>query len=189
MPENKYYNDKRTAKSRVRWIAQTGIFLALLVVAQLVTRPFGNSILTGSVNNMLFVLAVMFCGLSSAAVLGVISPIIAFLMGMAPFLPFVPVIIVGNLALVALWYLIALRKGSGSLPLNIAALVISAVVKFLILYFGIVRFVVPLVLGLAEPQASVVSAAFSWPQLVTATIGGVLALLLFRALSKALPKR
>jgi len=175
--------------TRAVWIAQTGIFLALLIVAQLVTRPFGNSFLTGSLNNMLFILTVMVCGLSSAMILSVISPIIAFLMGMAPFLPFVPVIIAGNIVLVVLWYFIALRDADSGKARKVIALIVAAVVKFTILYFGIVHLVVPLVLGLGEPQASVVSAAFSWPQIITASIGGVLALLLFPVLRKALPKR
>jgi len=175
-------------QARAIWIAQTGIFLALLIVAQLVTRPFGNSILTGSINNMLFILTVMICGLTSAMILGVISPIIAFLMGMAPFLPFVPVIIAGNLVLVTIWYFIALRKPDSGKARKIIALVTAALAKFLVLYLGIVHLVVPLVLGLPEPQASVVSAAFSWPQIITASIGGVLALLLLPVLSKALKK-
>ena len=202
--------------SRAIWVAQTGIFLALLIVAQIVTRPFGNSILTGSLNNMLFILTLMVCGLSSAIILSAISPIIAFLMGMAPFWPFIPVIIVGNIVLVVLWHFIALKRdetqgdvsstqatqGDGSsvfrkgkkhrrtVPLRyILALVCAAVAKFLVLFFGIVHIVVPLILSLQEPQASVVSAAFSYPQIITACIGGVLAMLLFPVLRKALPKR
>jgi len=175
--------------ARAIWVAQTGIFLALLIVAQIATRPFGNSILTGSLNNMLFILTVMVCGLSSAVILGIISPIIAFLMGMAPFWPFIPVIIAGNLVLVILWYFIALKDKDSGKPRKIAALVVAAVVKFLILYFGIVHLIVPIVLGIEGPQAAAVSAAFSWPQIITASIGGVLALLLFPVLAKALPKR
>jgi len=175
--------------SRAVWVAQTGIFLALLIVAQVATRPFGNSILTGSLNNMLFILTVMVCGLSSAIILGVISPVIALLLGMAPFWPFLPVIICGNLVLVSLWHFIALKDRDSGKARKVIALVVAAVIKFLVLYIGIVSFVVPLVLGLEEPQASAVSAAFSWPQIVTASIGGVLALLLFPVLNKALPKR
>jgi len=176
-------------RARAVWVAQTGIFLALLIVAQLATRPFGNSILTGSLNNMLFILTVMLCGLSSAMVLGVVSPFFSIVIGGAALWPFIPVIIAGNLALVALWHFIALRRAERSKGIEIAALAVAAVVKFLIIYIGIVRLIVPLALGLGEPQASVVSAAFSWPQLITATIGGVLALLLFPVLRKALRKR
>jgi len=186
--------------SRAVWVAQTGIFLALLIVAQIVTRPFGNSILTGSINNMLFILTLMVCGLSSALILSSISPVIAFFMGMMPFWPFIPVLIAGNIVLVVLWHFIALRapqnnnqkidEGKRRRPpvRNFVALIVAAIAKFLILFFGIVHVVVPLVLGLEGPQAGVVSAAFSYPQIITACIGGVLAMLLFPVLKKALPK-
>ncbi|MCL2111091.1 MAG: ECF transporter S component [Clostridiales bacterium] len=170
-----------------RWVAQTGIFLAVLVVAQIVTRPLGNSFVTGSLVNMLLILAVMFCGLSSAATIGAISPIIAALTGMSPFWPFVPVIIAGNLVIVFLWHIIALRRTERSKAFDILALAVGAGAKFLVLYIGIVNLIVPLVLNLAEPQAGVVSAAFSWPQIVTASIGGLLALLVSPVLAKAIP--
>jgi len=172
-------------RGRVRWIAQTGIFLALLIVAQLATRPFGNSILTGSLVNMLLILTVMLCGLSSAMTIGAISPFFAIIMGMGMW-PFIPVIIAGNLTIVILWHLIALRRDEKSRLFDIIALVVGAGAKFLVLYSGIVLLIVPLVLGLGETQASAVSAAFSWPQLLTGSIGGVLALLLHPVLKKAI---
>jgi len=138
---------------------------------------------------MLFILTVMLCGLYSAMLLSVVSPIIAFVMGMAPFWPFIPVIIAGNLVLVILWHFIALRDDNSSKARKIIALVAAAVIKFLVLYIGIVHIVVPVILGLEGPQAIAVSAAFSWPQIITATIGGILALLLFPVLSRALKRR
>ena len=42
------------------------------------------------------------------------------------------------------------------------------------LWLLIVKLVLP-TLGLAEKQVAAISASFSWPQLVTAAIGGVLA--------------
>jgi len=175
-------------QKRSVWIAQTGIFLALLLVAQIATRPFGNSILTGSLVNMILILTVMLCGLSSAMILGVISPFFSMMLGAAAFWPFIPVIIAGNLVIVTLWYLIALRREERSRPREIVALVVAAAVKFCVLYIGIVLLIVPLVLHIQEPQASVISAAFSWPQLITASVGGVLAILLFPVLSKAIKR-
>ena len=190
-------------KARARWITQTGVFLAILIVGQLATRPLGNTFVTGSVNNMLLILAVMLCGLSSAAVIAAISPVFATMIGIGALWPFVPVIIAGNIVLVALWHLIAFRQseqgrireiaahrpaGSGKAR-QIIALVVAAAVKFAILYIGIAKLIVPVVLGFPEPKASAVSAAFSWPQIVTASIGGLVAMLLYPALSRALPKK
>jgi len=173
-------------QKRALWIAQTGIFLALLLVAQIATRPFGNSILTGSLVNMLLILTVMLLGLSSAITLGVISPFFSVVMGGSAMWPFIPIIIAANIVIVTLWHFIALRRGERSRPLDIAALVIGAAAKFGVLYVGIVLLIVPLVLGFEGPQANAVSAAFSWPQLITASAGGVLALLLSPVLKKAI---
>lgn len=179
------------AKQRALWITQTGIFLAILIVAQVLTRPLGQFV-TGSINNMLFILAVMLVGLSSAIVLSIASQIFVVVIGTVPLLQafpqLMPVIIAGNIVLVTLWHIIALRQQKRSKLREIVALIAAALVKFLVLYIGIVLLVVPLILQLPEPQASTVSALFSWPQLVTATIGGVLAMLIYTPLSKALPK-
>lgn len=173
--------------ANVRRITQAGVFLALLIVAQVVTRPFGTTLVTGSLVNAILILCVMLCGFVPAMVIGVVSPIFATILGVGPLWPFIPVIIAANIALVALWRVIALRGPGRSHPFDILALIVSAAGKFLVLYLGIVRLVVPVILGLPEPQASAVSAAFSWPQLVTAVIGGLLALLIFPTLSKAIP--
>ena len=63
-----------------------------------------------------------------------------------------------------------------------------AVIKFLVLYVGIVRLAVPVLLGLPEPQASVVSHMFSLPQLATALMGGTVALPVIRILKRAVLK-
>ena len=46
---------------------------------------------------------------------------------------------------------------------QIIALVVAATSKFLILYIGVAQIAVPLLLGLPEPQASVISNMFSLP--------------------------
>ena len=51
----------------------------------------------------------------------------------------------------------------------------------------IVKLVLP-TLGLAEKQVAMLSASFSWPQLVTALIGGVLAVTIAPAIRKAVKK-
>ena len=66
------------------------------------------------------------------------------------------------------------------------ALVVAAVAKFLTLYLVIVKWLVPMVLTLNEKQTAVLSASFSFPQLITAVIGGVLAMLLVPPLRRAI---
>ena len=173
---------------QARWVTQTGVFLAVLIVAQVLTRPLGTTFVTGSVTNTILILSTMLCGISAAAVLCAVSPILATVLGIGPLWPFIPVIIAGNLVLVILWHLIALRREKRAKAFEAFALVAAAAAKFLVLYLGIVNLIVPLVLKIGEPQASAVSAAFSWPQLVTAAIGGLLAMSLRPALSRAIAK-
>ena len=65
------------------------------------------------------------------------------------------------------------------------AVAVGAVTKFLALWLLIVKLVLP-TLGLAEKQVAAISASFSWPQLVTAAIGGVLAVTIAPLIRKAL---
>jgi hypothetical protein len=167
-------------KKRIRWITQTAMFLALLIAVQMSTRALGSTLITGSLVNMLLYLSVMTISVSSGAVLSVLAPFSAKLVGHGPLWLFIPVIAAGNLASVILWYLLAAKSANGGgepgMARKLFAVGLSAAVKFAVLYIGIVRIVVPVILNLPEPQAGIVSAAFSYPQLVTAVIGGAAAL-------------
>ena len=63
---------------------------------------------------------------------------------------------------------------------------LSAVGKFLVLYFGIVKLAVPYILKLKGTKANVISMMFSYPQLLTAVIGGIVAALTLPLLKKAI---
>lgn len=64
---------------------------------------------------------------------------------------------------------------------------LAAAAKGLALYLVLVKLVAPTVVPAAKLAA--VTAAFTWPQLVTALIGGALACLLAPVVKKALEKR
>ena len=68
-----------------------------------------------------------------------------------------------------------------------AAVIAAAVLKFAALYLVVVKLLLP-VLGLAEKQVAVMSVMFSWPQLVTALIGGVLGIVVSIPVKKAMKK-
>ena len=122
----------------------------------------------------------LWCGLTVALV----SPFFAFLLGIGPaFLPIVPMVAVGNMVLVVILHLLASRDKIATR--SYLAVVVGAVTKFLALWLLIVKLVLP-TLGLAEKQVAAISASFSWPQLVTAAIGGVLAVTIAPLIRKAL---
>ena len=165
--------------------------LALLVALQAVTKPMGQ-LVTGSFVNAVLAVTVLVAGLFSGITVALISPVLAFLLGIAPQILTVPAIMVGNTVYVILLSLIA-GKNSKQYIRQVAAWICAAAAKFGVLY-GIVVWIICGVFSekllasgvLKEPMLKVLPATFSWPQLITALIGGAVALLIVPALRKAL---
>lgn len=165
-------------------ITETAVMTALLVALQALTRPAGQ-LVTGSCVNAALALATLLAGLWSGAAAALLSPFFAFLLGSGPqLLPIVPAIAAGNLVFVLL--LRALTRRRGAPPARqIAAWLVPALGKFAALYLMVVQ-ILCRVLPLKPPQIDAFSAMFSWSQLVTALIGGGIALLLAPPLRRAL---
>lgn len=85
----------------------------------------------------------------------------------------VPAIALGNISLVAIYALIYKKVADKVWLRDVLAVVLAAAVKLAVLFLLIVKILIPL-LALPDKQAAMMSAMFSWPQLVTALIGGVL---------------
>ena len=81
-------------------------------------------------------------------------------------------IALGNISLAAIYALIYKKLDKAWLR-DVFAVVLAAAVKLAVLFLLIVKILIPL-LALPDKQAAMMSAMFSWPQLVTALIGGVL---------------
>jgi len=178
---------------KIRWITETAVMLALLVTLQAVTKGFGQ-IVTGSCVNALLVAAVLIGGLGCGLTVALISPILAFLLGIAPQAVTVPAIMAGNSVYVVLMFLLAREQGNG-LVRRILALLVSAAAKATVLYGIVVGLIcgvlAPSLLStgmLKEPMLKVLPVTFSTPQLITALIGGTVALLIVPTLRKALKR-
>ncbi len=173
---------------RTRWIATTGVMLALLIFFQTVTS-FGSQFLTGSCVNLILAVAAIAGGLWCGVTVAVISPFFAFLLGIGPkLIQLVPCISLGNVVLVvSLYFLAALGRGKTPVPLlqRYGAAAVAALLKFLVLFLVVTCLVLP-TLGLPAKQAAAMSAMFSWPQLVTALIGSFLAVTIYPILRRAL---
>ena len=153
--------------SKTRFVACTAVLIALLVGLQFATRPLGQFV-TGSCVNLVLAVAVLCCGPASGLTVALLSPFFAFLLGIGPaFIQIVPFIALANAVYVLLIHFLG-RKN------RFAALGTAAVCKFAVLYLLVAKLLVP-TLGLPDAKMSVVSTGFSWPQLVTALIGGLLA--------------
>lgn len=172
--------------SKIRWITTTAIFIALLVALQSVTKPMGQYV-TGSMVNMVLIMAVLCGGFASGITVALLSPVFAFILGIGPaFMQLVPFIMAGNLVLVLVWGFVC--KNGNSFKNMAISLVCGAVLKFITLYVGIVKIAVPSILSLPEKAAAMVSASFSYPQLITACIGGLIAMMVSPAVIKAIKK-
>lgn len=171
--------------SKTKQLARTAVLIALLVAVQYVTKSFGQFV-TGSCVNFILAVCALSCGIWSGAAVALISPFCAFLLGIGPaFIQLVPAVAAGNIVYVVLMALLCNKiKGSVGPFVSVA---IAALAKFATLYTLIVKLLLP-TLGLPEAKVAVMSATFSWPQLVTALIGGVLCALVWPVLKKALEK-
>ena len=178
---------------KIRWTTETAIMLALLVCLQAVTKPMGQ-LVTGSCVNAVLAVSVLLGGLACGLTVALISPVLAFLLGIAPQILTVPAIMVGNAVFVVLLHLLADRSGK-KLVKQIVAWVVAAAAKFAALYAIVVWLICGVLAqsllasgAMKEPMLKALPATFSWPQLFTALIGGAVALLLVPVLRKALKK-
>ena len=178
---------------KIRWITETAVMLALLVTLQALTKPMGQ-LVTGSFVNAVLAVTALVAGLASGITVAVISPVLAYVLGIAPQVLTVPAIMVGNCVYVVALYFIA-GKDSKQLVRQVAAWVVAAGAKFAALY-AIVVWLICGVLSksllesgmMKPPMLKMLPATFSWPQLFTALIGGAVALLIVPVLRKALRK-
>ena len=157
---------------KTAWIARTAICLALLLCLQFVTKSLGQFV-TGSCVNLVIAMAALIGGLWSGLTVAIVSPFCAYLLGIGPaFVALVPCVALGNAVYALIFGLLVraflLKKKAVAAIISMA---LGAVLKFLALYIVLVKLVAPNVV----PQAkyATVTAAFTWPQLITALIGGV----------------
>lgn len=169
--------------NRIKWISQTAVMTALLLVLQFATKPLGQ-IVTGSCVNAVLAVTCLIAGIGSGISVAILSPIFAFILGIGPQLfPLTPAIAAGNCVLVLL--LNILCKDSLSTPRRIIACIAASFCKFVTLNVLIVQ-VLCRILELAEKQVAMFSTMFSWPQLFTAIIGTIIALIIAPRIKNAI---
>ena len=137
---------------KILWITETAALLALLITLQVLTKPLGQ-LVTGSCVNAVLAITVLLAGMSSGITVALISPVFAFLFGIAPNFVTVLPIMVGNVCYVVLLRLIA---GKSHKPLwrQPVALVAAATVKFAVLYLLVVQLICGIASGDSSSSAS-----------------------------------
>ena len=173
-------NKTNQIHQRTLWVTRTGVLIALLVVLQWATSGLGQYV-TGSCVNAVLAVATLTGGLQSGVTVALLSPFCAKLFGIGPqLIQIVPAIAVGNLVFVVALHFFCKHQ-------KILGLVLAAAAKFATLYMLVVKFIVPMLAENLKPQQiATFSAMFSWPQLVTALIGGGVALAILPVLKKAM---
>ena len=147
--------------------AQFLAVLSLIVIAPLA----GNQFVTGTIVNASLLVSVALFGLGGAISLCFIPSIISLFTGLLPFVmaPMIPFIIMGNVLLVLVFDLLRRRN-------FFLGVVPGALLKFSFLFLTsnyLIHFFVK------EAVASKIAVMMSWPQLVTALLGGAVAYVLF----------
>ncbi len=178
---------------KIRWITETAVMLALLVALQVLTKSMGQ-LVTGSFVNAVLAVTVLVAGLYSGIAVAVISPVLAYLLGIAPQILTVPAIMAGNTVFVIVLYCIA-GTDSKKIVRQVLAWLSAAAAKFATLYAVVVWLICGVFAErllssgvLKEPMLKVLPATFGLPQLFTALIGGAVALVIAPVIRKALHK-
>ena len=175
---------------KLRFITETAVMLALLVALQALTKPMGQ-LVTGSCVNAVLAVTVLVAGIYSGITVALVSPVLAYLLGIAPQILTVPAIMVGNAVFVMALHFIAGKQ----ILRQIGAWLVAAGAKFAALY----AIVVWLICGvfsqkllaagvLKAPMLKALPVSFGITQLFTALIGGAVTLLIVPILRKALRK-
>lgn len=158
----------------VNFITKTGLLLALALVIQIGLAPFAQPVV-GPLVNMVLLLSVAMVGPLGAAIVGCLTPIIAFAVGIMTLLPVLPVIMLGNVVFVmVLWFS---RRGRPLL-----GVILSALAKFSVMAAG-VRILASFFLPNLPPP---VVATLSLPQLYSALLGGFVGVLVLHYLPKSM---
>ena len=170
---------------KIKWITRSAAAIALILIAQFLTAPLKQQLLTGSLVNLILALSTLLFGAGVGAVAAVVSPFVAYLLGINAQILVVPAIAVGNLTyilVIALVRKLLMEKRLSETARDLIAVIVAAVCKFLIQYLLIVKWIAPSFLpAKAQP---VMAVSFGVMQLFTACIGGVLACLICPVVSK-----
>lgn len=167
---------------KIRFLTRTALLLAVAITFQFVGKfiPYNNFIV-GPVINAVLIIATASAGIWSGTAIAVIAPLVSAFTNKAAIAPliigFSPFIIIGNFIYLLLYYL--LQKKS-----RIVGIAAGSVLKSAFLYASISVFTSAVKM---QPKvAATLTNLFSWPQLLTALVGGAVAFAVLAAIGKSL---
>ena len=155
-------------KITTKTLTRSALILALAIAVQSIKMP---QFVTGPLINALLFLAVALVNPISGVLIGLFTPLLAFTFGIMPLAPAVPVIMLGNGLLAAVYGLFSRKPVLG--------VGIASLAKYMMMTVS-VYYLFPGLLKITFPQKVIVM--LTTPQFFTALGGGVLALLVLKAM-------
>lgn len=184
----------------VKLIVRIGMLLAIALAFQALRAVIpsmptpvlgdGSNLIIGSLVNLVLFVAVATTGVWGGIVIAIATPVVALLQGHIPFPQMIFVVAAGNLALVLVFNIFVNKIASLKLVGVISAAVIKTAVLWTTVSLAIAPFLPNFLPGKPAKALGLIKttliASFSWPQLVTALIGGAIALAIIPVLKKAI---
>ena len=164
--------------SKVRYLTRTAMLLALTIALQIFGRaviPGFSNLVVGPLVNACLLISTGLVGIYSGTVIAILSPFVALFTGAPIPLPLLFFVALGNFVLVFLFHIFKKKK--------VVGIISGAVVKFLVIY-GSLILILPYFKVPAAQIAKLASNTFGWVQLITALIGGIVALPVILRLEK-----
>lgn len=166
---------------KIKILTRTAVLLAVVVVVQMAGRSIpNNNFIVGPLVNMCLLIAVMTAGVGGGITIAVLSPFISLINNNAPIaaalLPFAPMIAISNVIFILVFYFLYNKN-------KYVGVISAAVLKFGFLFLAIKLF---LNIFNFPKFAEKLIAMFSFPQLLTALIGGFVAIPVIYSIRKAI---
>lgn len=169
-------------KISTKKIALTAVLLAFAIASQFLKNM--SVYFTGSIINLILIMAVLFAGVGCASIIAIVTPITSFLITGSPIMaamPLVmPAVMIGNEVLVLV---VGLLKKLALTWRVVLASVVKAGVMGLLISLMIIPIFGP-ASGLPEMALMAAKLTFSLTQLITALIGGIVCCIIFPLVKK-----
>ncbi|EOD00031.1 ECF transporter S component [Caldisalinibacter kiritimatiensis] len=167
-------NNKITTTS---YITRTGILLALALVFQIGFQSFAQPAV-GPLVNMVLLISAGMVGTLSGVIVGCFTPLIALMVGIMKLPALLPFIMIGNALYVIIFNFMRgkITPGGEYIGLAVAALGKFAFLALTIRYIAAKLFLA----NLPAQKLKVIIGIFSLPQLYTALVGGIIALIILK---------
>lgn len=176
------------------FIARTAILLAIALLSQFILLKFVppgplNSIVVGIIINLTLFIAVASNNVYSGILIGFLTPVTAFLQGKLAIWFLIPIVGASS-AILCIVFALCLKMLPKTKKINyIVGIIVASIVKFLVMYISIKTFVPILLTNFSgKPDKAValmvstLTVMWSYPQLISALLGGFLSIFVIKAL-------